>query len=172
MRPPRLALVVLLLTGTACTTILGARDPIEVFGDAEAPRDSPSEGQVDSRDATLPASDAAPPLADARPDVATAQCASGLHLCDGACVNDLSTNTCGTACDPCPGVMLGEPTCDGRCDWVCAPGFAKCAAPYLCVDLAHDPGNCGTCGHGCASMTCVSGTCTLPDASAPPQDAP
>jgi hypothetical protein len=46
---------------------------------------------------------------------------------------------------------------DGLVGGVCASGYADCQDQ--CIPVLTDPRNCGSCGHVCASGSCVDGTC-------------
>jgi hypothetical protein len=93
---------------------------------------------------------------------------------DGEC-NDLpgGRQTCGAVLDPeqCTCGLLGH---------ACAGGPGSQCCPILggelgCVDLAHDPQNCGGCGLQCGpGMECVSGACQCSALSGPgcPADGP
>jgi hypothetical protein len=96
-------------------------------------------------------------------------CATADSVCDGQCVN-LETNIdhCGGCHHPCR--ASGESCTAGKCacpagegpiDGVCCPtGDSVCSGE--CVDEQTDTRNCGMCGNGCASGTCVGGACTCP----------
>jgi hypothetical protein len=95
------------------------------------------------------------------------------HNCGGTgpvnCVNDLSPDTCGDLCTPCPGRPNGSASCDGtNCGVTCYDGYHQCGtgANATCVDSSSID-NCGTnCGVACttdipyAEATCDNGmTC-------------
>jgi len=65
------------------------------------------------------------------------------------------------------GVPLPNETIDCIAAWIDgldpAGACETCGAAQLCIDLATDPGNCGTCGNACpATASCTDGTCTCP----------
>src|SRR5688572_24540677 len=54
-------------------------------------------------------------------------CPAGQHKCRGVCVDSRNPMHCGSACEPCPSAMGGEPTCNGVvCGIKCPPGQAAC----------------------------------------------
>jgi hypothetical protein len=62
-------------------------------------------------------------------------CPPGQHACDGVCVDDRAINACGVSCAPCPTVVGGSPTCDGRyCGIACPTGKRECGG--RCADSA------------------------------------
>jgi hypothetical protein len=80
----------------------------------------------------------------------TTKCNSGYHLCDGACVSNKSTNTCGTqeCSTPCPKPENAKATCDGtKCDFSCnSSSYIKCSNGCFPKD---DDKHCGTCEKDC-----------------------
>jgi hypothetical protein len=88
--------------------------------------------------------------------------------CGGVCVDTRSDSTncgsCGTACPQ------GEYCSNGSCSSVSdqrtcpaqyPPSFTHCGGG-VCVDLATDPANCGSCGHGCPlGYYCSNGSCSV-----------
>lgn len=96
-------------------------------------------------------------------------CPFGMTMCDGECV-DLNTdpNNCGRCGDWCEGASNGKgsPTCaDGKCGYVCFPGFADCdgrLANGCETNVATNPAHCGSCKTQCdvaAGQPCVGGAC-------------
>src|SRR5690348_2192783 len=48
----------------------------------------------------------------------------------------------------------------------CRQGFLPCAGH--CIDVSHDPDNCGACGKACpASLACIEGLCASPTDAGP-----
>lgn len=104
-------------------------------------------------------------------------CNAGFHLCNGACLDDTSVDSCGTSCEPCPTTPNGTSSCNaGQCEVTCAPplilsdgacvgceGNADCAAPEASV--CSDAGTCESCSGAadCAHVEgrpiCDGGTC-------------
>ena len=92
--------------------------------------------------------------------VGDAGCSGGQLLCEGQCVDLMSSvDHCGECQNPCVsdapntvGQCLG-----GECEFGCAPGAQLCGD--LCVDTENDDENCGACGRSCRSGTCSGGEC-------------
>ena len=86
-------------------------------------------------------------------------CPPGAHDCGGACESDLSVESCGTLCTPCPSPPnSNDVTCDGvACGLICTQGFTLCGA--ACADLQTDSRNCGACMHDCLGGACDAGVC-------------
>lgn len=79
-------------------------------------------------------------------------CPARQHPCNGVCVSDASTATCGKMCTPCPMPPNSLATCDGMtCGLVCDPNFRLCN------------GTCSSCPSGngskCSGSQCVSSGC-------------
>lgn len=63
-------------------------------------------------------------------------CQAGFHRCNGVCKDSRDPAHCGFACEPCPGIKGGDPTCDGRkCDVKCPAGTKACIAGGECIGL-------------------------------------
>ncbi|MBK7859443.1 MAG: hypothetical protein IPJ65_12630 [Archangiaceae bacterium] len=82
------------------------------------------------------------------------ECGDGMHLCNGVCVSNGSTETCGARCTPCPTADGGVATCDGlTCGLTCEPQLRHCGAA------------CATCPSGvgvkCMNELCVPSGCPL-----------
>jgi hypothetical protein len=87
----------------------------------------------------------------------TCACATGHHLCAGACLSDFSVESCGSACSPCPTIPNADPTCDGsRCAQQCKFGFHDCSGQCLADESAD---SCGTRCTPCSRPTNGSATC-------------
>lgn len=73
----------------------------------------------------------------------SASCSSGFHMCNAACVSNMSLNHCGTSCKPCPSVTGGTATCDGvKCGVSCNKGSRPCATgccPWVKEVIATSP---------------------------------
>lgn len=125
---------------------------------SEQPQLDASTGDVSSGD-DVSTGDAEDASAD---DVAVgdAGCSGGQLLCEGQCVDLMSSvDHCGECQNPCVsdapntvGQCLG-----GECEFGCAPGAQLCGD--LCVDTENDDENCGACGRSCRSGTCSGGEC-------------
>jgi hypothetical protein len=104
-------------------------------------------------------------------------CVAPLADCNGLisdqCEVDTSTDAanCG-ACGHVCGAAQGSPSCSSSvCQFACDAGFAHCSsdpaddAAGCDVDIDNDAGNCGSCGHVCAtaggtgSASCSGGAC-------------
>ncbi|HEY5451672.1 MAG TPA: hypothetical protein VIQ54_23115, partial [Polyangia bacterium] len=96
-------------------------------------------------------------------------CDAGWHLCNGVCVSNNSSLTCGTMdgvdCTPCP---TGTACSNATCGVVCGAGTHMCPATSGCFPN-DDIMQCGTLAGGCmtcqtpsdpnAVATCTSNTC-------------
>jgi hypothetical protein len=101
-------------------------------------------------------------------------CIGGLSLCSGVC-RDVSRDPqncgkCGRSCgnnavcsNGACGCLLGTQPCGTGCCAVpdsggCLSNLTACSG--LCIDLASDAKNCGTCGHACGqNARCSQGQC-------------
>jgi hypothetical protein len=86
-------------------------------------------------------------------------CKPRLGPCDSNCMRTVT---------PCEGKPYTQTCC--AAGFHCESGKCVCPAPntacgMLCRNLQTDPNNCGTCGNGCNSGTCVGGKCSGPAAS-------
>jgi hypothetical protein len=164
-----LAVIVLV---PACTQLLGAHDPIELFGDAAPPLDATTIDATTADATTEDATDAFVAedhvvLDTYVPETFSGsdsgrECPDGSHLCAIGCLSSTSPDSCGTSCVPCTVPMLGMPTCDaGQCDFVCYAGYGKCGLPGMpvCLDFTSDPMNCGMCMRSCDGGVCSGGEC-------------
>ena len=115
--------------------------------------------------------------------VASLVLASTLACTAGEDDGDGSTSTAATAAPTAPTSATDAPTTAGptvdtlestgdapaSCPAplaACGPGASLCDA--ACVDLEHDPANCGACGHACPpDVACTQGAC-VPDCAAGP----
>lgn len=97
------------------------------------------------------------------------QCAPGTHECGGQCLNDASTNSCGSSCTPCPIPDNGQSTCDAAgatraCGFTCGAGHKKCGTQCIpktscctkddCPAVANGAAVCSAnhlCGFTCAA---------------------
>ena len=102
-------------------------------------------------------------------------CPAGTTLCGDECVDtNVDTNNCGSCGGRCSGpsarrpgqIVGGGPICkDGKCDYVCSPGFADCDGDIdngCEVNLTNDTLHCGSCKTPCplgVNQPCVSGKC-------------
>lgn len=88
-------------------------------------------------------------------------CAQGFHRCGTQCVSDLSNDSCGDRCAPCPAPLNGFGFCaQGECEIGCNSGWLRCdpktcdISPLECVRcLSND--NCPA-----SSPVCEQGNCT------------
>jgi hypothetical protein len=108
------------------------------------------------------AADAVAAMPDATDDAfIEVDCGVGFHKCGSNCVNNLSVNTCGSSCDPCPAPKNGSATCDGvKCAVQCPVGTKVCK--LACELKSHACGEtCGmtpiqgpiACGRACVADT-------------------
>lgn len=112
-------------------------------------------------------------------------CPKGFTVCGTECKKlDSDSDNCGACDNACkapleladPAWICGPGASPANTTWVCEtsacaldckPGYGNCNK-NLCldgceIDLATDPGNCGSCGHTCdAGQTCAGGTCLCP----------
>ncbi len=99
----------------------------------------------------------------------TCECPDGTTKCHGICVdlrNDPENcGDCGAQCAG-PSNQGGGPSCeDGKCGYVCSPGFANCDKRLSngCeADLMTSQSTCGSCDVACdipAGQPCVAGKC-------------
>lgn len=112
------------------------------------------------------------------PGTNVCECEPGFHACNGTCVNDISIQSCGDSCTPCPDDPNGNPTCDGKtCGLMCGPGYSFDADTAACVQCTQqadctdpsasvcDLGTCEPCtvGADCAHLSdtpiCDAGAC-------------
>lgn len=110
------------------------------------------------------------------------RCPSGQHLCGSACASDVSPDSCGDACMPCPTPMGGEAQCvSGACQPKCSSGTKICLGDCIAEDQScqgqcpagtHDcSGNCVdnmsamTCGTSCRACPTPSGGVATCDGS-------
>jgi hypothetical protein len=98
-------------------------------------------------------------------------CPQGFHDCNGACVANDSTATCGSSCTACPSVANSTTTCDGTgCGLTCNEGFFACGGNcYLgsgesaeacgptCTPCTAPPGATASCINGQCSSDCTGG---------------
>ncbi|MDB4980597.1 MAG: Flagellar hook-length control protein FliK, partial [Myxococcales bacterium] len=95
-----------------------------------------------------------------------AACPGGTHDCGGVCVDDKSTNSCGTLCSACPKPTGASATActTGACDFTCSQGYHRCGAACAANDDATACGatcvKCPTDANGVASCQ-ANGTCSL-----------
>jgi hypothetical protein len=155
-----------------CAALLGANDPIEV--DIDATR---ADGGVVIGDASRAEVGACPLCSPPQHATATCEggacgfaCVDGYHACDGGCVTDDDERACGAACVNCVpqgSTLNGYAVCKaGQCGMVCGQGWVYCGQPGVCVGLAFDCENCGTCGHRCQpGQTCSGSACVLGNSS-------
>jgi hypothetical protein len=152
--------------------------------DAQSPASSMS--SVPPADAMGGASSNPAGVSDAAPDPSTVDsgppaCQAGSHNCNGACVDNKQVSSCGpVACDTCPDIKGGTPTCDGTvcggmcpagqklCMTECIPTAANCVTSCL-AGAECTPGQtrtmpCGRCGQqkDTCSSSCMwtMGTCS------------
>lgn len=97
-------------------------------------------------------------------------CDTGMHVCDGTCVSNDDTQTCGTSCTPCPQDYCHIALCDGTsCSQIkatadCCTSLSDCDDGNPCTADACDAGTCRhfptsegqSCGEG---LTCQNGVC-------------
>jgi hypothetical protein len=97
-------------------------------------------------------------------------CGAGSQLCGGVCVNPQNDPAnCGACGNRCPAGVNQTAVCAaGRCDVVCAPGFANCdgnSGNGCEVSIASSLTNCGACGRACslanATPVCQGGACAV-----------
>lgn len=90
-------------------------------------------------------------------------CEPGFHLCDGSCVSDTSSKTCGDRCQPCPSAPNGRTTCDqGACGIECDAPFTWSPAAQACVQCQSDT----ECTEVSASSCSPTGVCVACTADA------
>jgi hypothetical protein len=83
-------------------------------------------------------------------------CPEGFHTCGGKCVDNTSVNSCGLACEPCPGVQGGSAVCmGGRCAVTCPAGQKPCQDKCVPVDTVCEgcPAGKNECGGICVEAT-------------------
>jgi alpha-tubulin suppressor-like RCC1 family protein len=89
------------------------------------------------------------------------ECTQGTHACSGACVSNMSADTCGTRCEACPAPTGATATCDGTtCGVDCGEGR------HLCGDACVSDFDLNTCANACTPcLTRPNGITTCqPDA--------
>ena len=162
---------------------------VGLMGGCRAPRDAPTDVDRMDGQAAGPAggtpdsgadgaagsglADASGGLADLGTAPQDPACAPGKHTCGGTCVDNKSPMSCGSACEPCPGVTGGTPTCDGvKCGVTCPDAMKPCLDK--CVDKnAVCDGNCpagkNPCGGLCVAATSIvaCGTTCAPCPTSP-----
>jgi alpha-tubulin suppressor-like RCC1 family protein len=95
-------------------------------------------------------------------------CSSTQHLCSGTCVDNTSTQHCGTLCSPCTPPVGATATCDGSsCGYTCAGSTPKnCATQRICVASTGCCSSADCAGSGpCAGSCNGSGSCSYPTVS-------
>ncbi|MGH7440222.1 MAG: hypothetical protein ACRENE_31405 [Polyangiaceae bacterium] len=101
-------------------------------------------------------------------------CNGGYRLCGGTCVSITTAENCGGCADADSGAHLcsgATPLCmtTGEfyaCTSSCPAGEVPCGSG--CVDVTHDPNNCGGCGLACGTgPTCQDGGCVCVASSCP-----
>ena len=84
------------------------------------------------------------------------ECSNDETICDGKCVNLLTSNDhCGSCYNSC---KVGQCKA-GICQ--CEDNKADCSGK--CIDLTNDPNNCGSCGYHCESGQCKESKCQCKD---------
>jgi len=87
-------------------------------------------------------------------------CPSGQHICQDACVDNMSPATCGTGCEPCAVPSGGEATCDGvQCGSSCPAGTRICAGACISDSMPCDnvcPQGTHNCSDNCVEVTSVT----------------
>lgn len=91
-------------------------------------------------------------------------CPSGQHQCDGVCLSNTSTETCGARCTPCPLTTHARAVCvAATCQLVCDDGYHRCGSQCLSdSDVRSCGSSCTPCLaplHGTA--TCAGGACSI-----------
>lgn len=125
-----------------------AADPVIVVGQGES--DAGSEGGKPDSGVVLPPKD---------PDAGvTLDADLPVALDSGAAIDS------GAPTVPLP--TIDDAGADSAVPVCTEPGYTYCSIPnesgYVgCADLQNDPGDCGTCGHGCTTgySTCQNGVC-------------
>jgi hypothetical protein len=95
-------------------------------------------------------------------------CNANYHVCNGACADSTSVNSCGTSCTPCQ-VANATPACTGgNCAIaMCNAGYADCDGNPAtgCEASLNSPSHCGSCTNVCnlpnATAGCNGGTCVI-----------
>jgi hypothetical protein len=159
------SLVVGLVVG-GCAALLGANDPIEVDGGADAASESVVIGDASRAEIGACPLCAPPPNARATCEGGTCgfACVAGYHACDGGCASDQDERACGPTCADCVpagATFNGSAVCAaGQCGMNCGLGWTYCGQPGECVGLAFDCHNCGRCGNYCGLFgACIDGGC-------------
>jgi Regulator of chromosome condensation (RCC1) repeat len=110
-------------------------------------------GRTCPADQTCSLGDCVPRPVFGNADGGTTSCTSGMHSCEGSCVDDTSPDHCGTLCTPCPkGFACAAGVCKTSCassddchpDYFCDATNAACHSDVVSVACGSD--------HTCAAL--------------------